>query len=131
MKLSAQDVLMRYKDEELPEFCELDLNNVNQEGNFGNRPIHVAAVRGNLDEIEALANGGADVNAKGERGNSALHEAAYQGHHSAVELLLRLGANPQVENEDQDTPADVARGLGHEVVAQLLLDWTRRVDRPH
>jgi hypothetical protein len=66
-RLNAADVLRRYKDEELPEFCEIPLHDVNQAGNFGDRPIHVASIRGSLDEIAALVHGGADVDATGER----------------------------------------------------------------
>jgi hypothetical protein len=75
MKMTAADVLKRYMEEDLPEFCELVLEHVNQPGNFGNLPIHVAAVRGLPEELDALIAGGADVNAAGELGNRPLHEA--------------------------------------------------------
>jgi ankyrin repeat protein len=65
-------------EEDLPEFCELVLEHVNQPGNFGNLPIHVAAVRGLPEELDALIAGGADVNAAGELGNRPLHEAIGQ-----------------------------------------------------
>jgi len=53
-ELTAIDVLRRYVDEDQPEFCGIALVRVNQEGNFGNRPLHVAAVRGLVDEVLAL-----------------------------------------------------------------------------
>ena len=41
-RLSAAEVLRRYNKEELPAFCEIALTDVNQAGNFGERPLHVA-----------------------------------------------------------------------------------------
>src|SRR5579864_4914546 len=57
--LKAADVLRRYKEEELQAFVEIPLEDVNQVGNFGDRPLHVASIRGNMDEIMALVAGGA------------------------------------------------------------------------
>lgn len=50
------------------------MTDVNQVGPFGERPLDVAAVRGNLKEIYALLDGGADVNAPGEHGYTALQK---------------------------------------------------------
>src|SRR3954453_22912524 len=103
MKLTAADVLKR-KDP----------------GNFGDRPIHVAAVRGSAEEFEALIAGGADVNASGELGNNALHEAVGQGHKNAVEILLNAGANKDAVNNDGGTPREIAKILGLYEIAALL-----------
>jgi uncharacterized protein len=65
-RATASDILRRYRDEELPEFCDRELIDVNQRGLFGSYPIHVAATRGSIEEIVALIEGGADVNAVGE-----------------------------------------------------------------
>ncbi len=65
-RLTAAEVLHRYKDEDLPAFCGISLQDVNQVGNFGERPLHVASVRGNIGEIAALIDAGAEVNAPGE-----------------------------------------------------------------
>ncbi len=45
-RLTAAEVLQRFKDEDLPAFVEMALTDVNQVGNFGERPLDVAAVRG-------------------------------------------------------------------------------------
>jgi uncharacterized protein len=74
-RLTAADVLRRYKDEDLPAFSEVPLRDVNQVGNFGERPLHVASTRGSIEEIAALIEGGAEINAPGELGNTPLHEA--------------------------------------------------------
>jgi ankyrin repeat protein len=119
-RLTAADVLRRYQDEDLPEFVERQLTDVNQVGNFGNYPIHVAAVRGAIDELEALIAGGADVNVVGELGNTPLHEAVDQNQVEAVRLLLAHGASPNVKNEWGSTPLDIARMHGREDVVALL-----------
>jgi len=79
--------------EQLPEFIEVVLHDVNQVGNFGNAPLKVAAVRGALDELQALLDGGASIDARGEHGYTALHHAAEQGHVAAVRLLLKYRAD--------------------------------------
>jgi ankyrin repeat protein len=120
--LTAAEVLQRYMEEDLPEFAGLELNEVNQVGIFGNYPIHVAAVRGFLDELKALIEGGADVNATGELGDTPLHDAVGQEHVEAVRLLLQSGADRKRMNHDGNTPLDVARMHGREDIAELLLD---------
>jgi ankyrin repeat protein len=118
--LQAADVLRRYKEEELPAFVEIPLEDVNQVGNFGDRPLHVASIRGNMDEIAALVAGGADVNAPGDLGNTPLHEAVSQEHIPAIEFLLNNGAFPSIKNEFGQTPLDIAREKGRRNIIELL-----------
>lgn len=118
--LAATDVLKRYRDEELPEFSEVALEDVNQVGNFGNSSIHIACVRGSLPEVQALLGDGADVNAAGELSNTPLHEAAGQGHIEVVRLLLATGARPLEPNEFGETALDVATKKRHDDVADLI-----------
>ena len=49
--LTAPDVLRRYKDEDLPEFGGIELEDVNQRGNTGDCPLLVACYRGVFEEI--------------------------------------------------------------------------------
>jgi len=121
--LTAAEVLRRYKEEELPDFVEIPLEDVNQVGNFGDRPLHVAATRGNMDEIVALVRAGADVNARGEQGYMPLHAAAAQGHFDAVKFLLENGASPTKINEFGESVRDVARRRGHNEIARLIASW--------
>jgi ankyrin repeat protein len=118
--LTAADVLRRYKDEELPAFVGISLEDINQVGNFGDRPLHVASVRGNMEEIVALVAAGADVNAPGDLANTPLHEAVSQEHLHAVKFLLDNGASPSVKNEFGETPLDIARAKGRRDIVDLL-----------
>jgi ankyrin repeat protein len=121
--LTAAEVLGRYTEEELPDFVEIPLEDVNQVGNFGDRPLHVAATRGNIDEIVALVGAGADVNASGEKSYTPLHAAASQGHFDAVKFLLENGASPTKIDEFGESVLDVARRLGHNEIARLIASW--------
>jgi ankyrin repeat protein len=110
--MTADQVLQRYRDEALPEFVELQLRDVNQVGNFGNTPLHVAAVRGDLEELEALLAAGANPGARGELGNTPLHEAVGQGHRAIAERLLKAGADRHVANDNGLTPLQLAEMFG-------------------
>ena len=122
-RLTASDVLRRYKDEDLPAFCEIALEDVNQVGNFGERPLHVASSRGNMEEITALVEAGAEVNAPGDLGNTPLHEAVGQGHTKAVQYLLDHGASPEAQNEFGETALDKARQANQRDIVEVLQSW--------
>lgn len=123
--MTAEDVLRRYEEEDLPAFCGVRLTHVNQAGLFGERPLDVASVRGNLDEIRALLEAGAEVNASGELGNTALHEAVAQGHLDAVRILLRYGAKADMQNELGKTAIDIARSGSRDEILSMLRENTK------
>lgn len=119
--LTVADVLRRYEEELLPEFDGLSLSDPNQVGNFGNRPLHVAAVRGLAEELQALLSGGADVNARGEHGCTPLHYAVGQQNIDAIKLLLQHGASPTLKDVMGRTAFDVAKSYGRDDIAKLLI----------
>ena len=118
--MTAAEVLKRYKDEDLPAFCDVDLTDVNQVGLFGERPLDIAAVRGSIEELTALLDAGAEVNAPGECGNTPLHEAVSQGHFALAKLLLEFGATTEIRNQFGQTPLDIARMHNRGDLAALL-----------
>lgn len=119
--MTADDVLRRYREEDLPEFVGLALSDVNQVGNFGDSPLKVASVRGSLEEVLALLDGGAALDTRGEHGFTALHHAASQGHVEVVRVLLERGASSTIRNDWGQTPLDVARISGRADVADVLM----------
>lgn len=119
-RLSAAEVLKRYTEELLPSFVNAPLTDVNQIGLFGDRPLHVACVRGNLEEIAALIEGGADINSPGELGNTPLHEAVGQGHIEIIRYLLECGADKNARNEMGKAPVDVANLHSQSGISELL-----------
>lgn len=112
------DLLDRMRD--LPEFVELNLADVNQAGNFGNTPLHVAATWGDVDAIKLLIEHGARIDAEGEDGLTPLHSAAVQGNAQAVGVLLDHGANAAAAEVHGHTALELAIALGHSEVASLL-----------
>lgn len=111
-------LLESYSD--LPEFVEVTLIDVNQRGNFGNTPLHVAAVQGDVDAIELLLSAGADPNALGELGNTPLHDAVISEKLDVIAVLLRAGADPGKRNDDGRTPREVALLTKRAVAAHAL-----------
>jgi uncharacterized protein len=73
---------------ETAEFDMLELKSVNDRGNLGNAPLHVAAVWGDVRAINCLLDHGAAIDAIGEFGETALHVAVQMRHAEAVKILL-------------------------------------------
>jgi uncharacterized protein len=122
--LTAADVLRRYKDEEeQPEFLDRPLDDVNQVGLFGSYPIHLAATRGIIEEVNAFLDGGADVNAAGEHGFTPLHNAVGQEHIEVVKLLLERGADVTRKNDWGSTALDRAKMKKRDDIADLLKQY--------
>ena len=94
----------------IPADC-LDLVDVSQMAYGLNRPLHVAAQEGNLEDIQVLNEVGAELHAKGEMGLTPLHYAAMDGNVEIIRLLLRLGANKEMKDFDGLRPIDWARSL--------------------
>src|SRR5215469_13205715 len=108
---TAAQVLQSYTDDSLPDFLDVPITDVNQIGSVGDRPIHVACIRGALDDVLALVEAGADVNAAGDLGYTPLHHASSDGHYKIVEVLLSHGADVTAKNEFGQTPMDLARDM--------------------
>lgn len=93
-------------------------------------PLHYAAMRGDIDLLDALIDAGAQVNARGELGATPLHMAAAHGSLSAVELLLANGANVNAQTDKGTTPLHYAMTFGYtnvtEVVSTLLQNGAER-----
>jgi RimJ/RimL family protein N-acetyltransferase len=107
---------------------------VNEIGYDGDRPIHVAAVWGDVKAVEMLAAAGAEVDGRGEFCFTPLHHAVAQGHVAAARRLLELGASPHTLGEWGDTPEDLARQRNVPGMAAVFDEFTegreRRVKGP-
>lgn len=71
----------------------------------GNRPLHSAAVTGQIALLQALQNAGADLNSRNHSGETALALAALAGQTEAVAWLLKAGAQKQLADSQGETPA--------------------------
>jgi ankyrin repeat protein len=91
-----------------------------KEVNMGPSPLRVAAMKGHLDIVKLLLEGGAIVDACGQTGRTALHWAALKGHRDIVKLLLDYGADSCVHDELGRTALEWALIRGREEVTNLL-----------
>jgi ankyrin repeat protein len=75
---------------------DIPLSDVNQVNVFGESPIHIAAWKGDAEDIQWLLNNGADANQRGEFGMTPLHYAYMGGNRENVDILLKGGADPNL-----------------------------------
>ena len=85
---------------------------VNEIGYDKDRPLHVAAIWGDVEAIDMLVAAGADVDARGEFQFTPLRQAVGQGHVAAARRLLELGASPHTRGDWGGTPNELARENG-------------------
>jgi ankyrin repeat protein len=111
---TLEDVLSKYRSH--PDFLGDNLMRADQRGAFDDTPLHIAAQRGNIDDIAVLIAHGADINLRGDLGNTPLHFAAPITNVPAIAKLLELGADPKLLNELSETPLGVAQSHKHDCV---------------
>ncbi|KAM4609403.1 BRCA1-associated RING domain protein 1 [Polymixia lowei] len=87
----------------------------------GETPLHLAAIKGDVDAARELLDQGADPNLKDNAGWTPLHEACNLGHRAVVEVLLSRGALPNTPGYENDSPLHDAVRNGHPDIARLLL----------
>ena len=105
--MTLEELLNEYM--KYPAFAMTALTDVNQIGDFGDAPLHLASRRGVIEEMQVLLDNGADIELRGEFQSTPLHGAVLMGKLEAVNLLLKHGANPNVTNVNKRTPLDTAR----------------------
>ncbi len=115
---TLKDVLKKYSTH--PDFLRMELTEPNQRGAVDDTPLHIAARKGALDDVEVLLQNGAAIDIAGDLGNTPLHYAAMSGKTEAVNKLLACGANPRLANEFGQTALEVADLGGHDKVAEVL-----------
>jgi len=71
-------------------------------------PIHIAAMRGDLQILRMLLATRADPNVQNDSGDTLLHVAASMGREEAVAELLQAGADPRLKNNFGRTAEDFA-----------------------
>ena len=93
---------------------------VHMKNAIGEMPIHVFAVRGDMESLKRCVELGSDVNAPGEHGFTPLHEAAMHGHPELLQWLLDVGADPLAKNDWGETPIETALSLGDQAHTKVL-----------
>lgn len=88
----------------------------------GETPLHLAAIKGDVEEVRKLLAQGADPNLKDNAGWTPLHEACNLGHLGVVEELLQQGALLNTPGYQNDSPLHDAVRNGHVAVVKLLVE---------
>ena len=104
----------------LPAFDFLDKCEVNSKGDFGDTPLHVAAVWGDVDAINLLIRNGAMINAIGENGYTPLHEAIGSDNTDAAKELIASGADPFIKNTDGNDCFKLSEAVGNQEILAFL-----------
>jgi cytohesin len=91
-------------------------------------PLHLAASRGSVEEVERLLSRDGDPNARDVFGRTPLHYAAARNRKAVAELLLKHGADPNAKDESGKTPLDLAVRRCAVDVLELLLPHAGDVD---
>lgn len=121
--MTLDDVLKKYKTH--PEFLGMDLVDPNQRGAVDDTPLHIAARKGELEDVVVLLNSGAEIDIAGDLGNTALHQAAMSGKVEVIKTLLMNGADPLIKNEFGQTALNVAELGKHAMVVDVLKQATK------
>lgn len=116
--MNIDELLQEYQ--RLPEYTGLVLSDVNQKSLFNNYPMHIAALRGSIEEMGLLLEHGADVNAVGEHGYLPIHDAVEQDKVEAILWLIKNGASINAKNDAGVAPKELAKMLGHKNSMDVL-----------
>lgn len=73
--------------------CEIPLTDVNQMNVIGEYPIHIAAWKGDPEDVLWLLENGANINQLGDFSMTPLHYAYMAKNHRVIEVLISSGAN--------------------------------------
>ena len=95
---------------------------LNMKYEYGNTPLHRAAMNDHEEVIELLISKGSDINTKNEHGNTPLHYSAWKGHKEIVELLIDKGVDVNTKDNVGRTPLDMCDDsvVGGPEIADLL-----------
>lgn len=88
----------------------------------GETPLHLAAIKGDAEEVRKLLAQGANPNLKDNAGWTPLHEACNLGHLGVVEELLQQGALLNTPGYQNDSPLHDAVRNGQIAVVKLLVE---------
>lgn len=96
---------------------------LNQPDNYGNTPLHIAALEGFVDIVQFLLQSGAEVDTRNIYQETPLMNAVEFAHIKVAKLLLEYGANPWLENQHAQKVEELAQNdVTHKVIRELIVD---------
>lgn len=109
MTKSIKDILDSYKS--VPDFFGIDVRDVNSRSHYNDQVLHMACISGNVPDVLAILDAGADIDAIGEGGMTPLHYAVLHDQLDIVKLLLDKGADFKIHDNDGCTALQLAIDL--------------------
>lgn len=97
--ITFEELVNRYKHEQVfftPSEMEI---NINSRDASGDSLLHIASIRGIIEEVLVLIEHGANVNEIGEMSYTPLHYAVNYKHMDVIQLLLKNGADVTIKND--------------------------------
>ncbi|KAJ8920823.1 hypothetical protein NQ315_015613 [Exocentrus adspersus] len=88
----------------------------------GETPLHLAAIKGDVEQVCKLLAHRADPNVADFAGWTPLHEACNHGWYEVAFRLVQSGANVNAKGLDNDTPLHDAAINGHLKLVKLLVE---------
>ena len=88
----------------------------------GRTSLHTASAEGNIEIVQSLLDGGADVNDRNEFHQTALLMALWEKKFEVARLLIKYGADVNFPNGVGWTPLQVAAQDGNSEIVHVLLD---------
>ncbi len=83
--------------------------------------LHIAAAKGNHQEIERLIANSYDVDLKDNNNQTPLHIASKNGHFDIVKILVDNDADKESTDENEQTPLHLASRYGHFEIVKYLV----------
>lgn len=88
---------------------------------YGNTPLHIAALKGQIELSKVLLSHGASPDIQDKDGNTPLHIAAIKGQMELSKLFLSHRASPDIQSNNGDTPLHITAREGQIELSNLFL----------
>ena len=85
-------------------------------------PIMRAAMKGDHQTVDVLAELGANLDARDAIGRTALIIAASKNHEQCVSVLIQRGASVNLQSDKEETALMMAAGTGSQAIARMLMN---------
>lgn len=103
-----------------------DPNHVSDESGLALTPLHLGAIGGNVEVVEALMEAGANPDVRGKIGTTPLLWGLFEGSLEAGIRMVELGADPTLATTSGYSAEDFATDTGNEALARAIAEWKAR-----
>ncbi|XP_043096547.1 ankyrin repeat domain-containing protein 31 isoform X2 [Puntigrus tetrazona] len=101
----------------------LSLRSIHRQNHFGETKLHLAVMKGDIQDVKDLITVGASVNIQDYAGWTPLHEAVQRNKYDMTESLLEAGAKVNCRGDNGITPLHDAIECQYHKIVDLLLKY--------